>query len=370
MANQEQGDNRTEDPTPRRRQQAREEGRLAKSQELVAGAVLVTGAVLIAGAAGRSVGDYAIELFQVAPGWLSTTDQTVSGAIALMRNLTWRTALAMAPFFVGLLIAAIALGLVQTRGNVSWTPLRPDPARINPIAGFGRLLGADAAINLVKSLLKLTILAGLTYLVLSRLWPRFVAANHADPLEVAGLLGVATNRIAVWIGGAFLLLGLLDYAIQFFRIEKSLKMSKQEVIQEHKEQEGDPQIKARIRQIARQRARQRMLSQVSRADVVITNPTHIAVALRYDPTSGGAPVVLAMGERKLAERIKRIAAAAGVPMVENKPLARALLATCSVGAPIPPAMYVAVAEILAYVYRIRRKLPGAVAARATTGSAR
>ncbi len=162
---------------------------------------------------------------------------------------------------------------------------------------------------------------------------------------------------------AFLAIGALDYVVQFFRLEKSLKMSKQEVIQEHRDQEGDPQIKARIRQIARQRTRQRMLSQVAKADVVITNPTHIAIALKYDVATGGAPVVVGMGERKLAERIKLLARQAGVPMIENKPLARALLATCKVGAPIPPAMYVAVAEILAYVYKMRGRSLTALADR-------
>jgi flagellar biosynthetic protein FlhB len=357
MADQEPGENRTEDPTPRRRQQAREEGRIAKSPELVSAAVLVTGAVLLASVAGRGLGRYAIGLFKTGPGWLVSMEQTSAGVVALVRSLTLRTAIAMVPFLVGIAVVALALGLLQTRGNASWKPLRPDLSRINPLNGFKKILGGEAILNLVKALLKLVVLAGMSYLILRSLWPRFVAANQGGAPMVAELLGHATFQVAFWIGGAFLLLGAFDYAVQFFRIEKTLKMSKQEIVQEHKEQEGDPQIKARVRQIARQRARQRMLSQVSKADVVITNPTHIAVALRYDATSGGAPVVLAMGERKLAERIKRIAAAAGVPMVENKPLARALLATGSVGAPIPPGLYVAVAEILAYVYRRRGRMP-------------
>jgi flagellar biosynthetic protein FlhB len=146
-------------------------------------------------------------------------------------------------------------------------------------------------------------------------------------------------------------------------------MSRQEVVQEYREQEGDPHVKARIRQIARQRARQRMLTSVAKADVVITNPTHIAIALRYDAAVSPAPIVVAMGERKLAERIKLLAKQAGVPLVENKPLARALLATCTVGAPIPPTMYVAVAEILAFVYKMRGRIPGALKTRAAEARA-
>jgi flagellar biosynthetic protein FlhB len=171
-------------------------------------------------------------------------------------------------------------------------------------------------------------------------------------------------RLALTVGLAFLVLGAFDYLVQFHRTEKQLKMSRHEVTQEYKEQEGDPLIKARVRQIARQRARRRMLTQVATADVVITNPTHIAVALKYDVNQAGAPVVVAMGERKLAERIKAIAGKSGVPIIENKPLARALRAACTVGAPIPPAFFIAVAEILAYVYRIRQRMPDAVAAAA------
>jgi flagellar biosynthetic protein FlhB len=274
-------------------------------------------------------------------------------------------AAAMAPLAIGLAVAAIAVGLVQSRGNVSWKPVQPDLSRINPIKGFGRIFGADAAINLLKSTLKLAILGTVTYLVIRRAWPHFADLVGEGPADIGRVLSSATLRMSASIGLAFLALGALDYGIQFFRLEKSLKMSRQEVVQEHREQEGDPHIKARIRQIARQRARQRMLAQVAKADVVITNPTHIAVALRYDLSLAGAPVVVAMGERKLAERIKLIAKGAGVPCIENRPLARALLATGTVGAPIPPALYVAVAEILAYVYRLGRRLPAAVSTAAT-----
>ena len=147
---------------------------------------------------------------------------------------------------------------------------------------------------------------------------------------------------------------LADYAFEVYRYEKSLRMTKQEVLREHKESEGDPLVKSRIRSLQRATSRKRMLRDVSKADVVITNPTHIAVALKYNAGENSAPLVLAMGERKLAERIKALAARAGVPMVENRPLAHALLATAKVGQQIPASLYAAVAEVLAYVYRIRR----------------
>ncbi len=364
MADQDESDNRTEDPTPRRREKAREDGRVAKSPEFAAATMLLAGAVLLSTVGGRAMTEGIVDLFRVGPSWLLVDQPSRVGVVTLLREVTWRAAAAMAPFAIGLAIVGIAVGLIQTRGLYSWKPVEPDFSRIDPIKGFGRIFGSEALVNLVKSSLKLVILGAVVVVVIRRAWPHFVELGEETPADIVSVLSSSTLRMSLSVGLAFLAIGAFDYAIQFFRIEKSLKMARHEVVQEHKEQEGDPQIKARIRQIARQRARQRMLSQVAKADVVITNPTHIAVALKYDAAMSGAPVVLAMGERKLAERIKAIARKAGVPMVENKPLARALLATGMVGAPIPPALYVAVAEILAFVYRAKRRLPAGVAARA------
>jgi len=160
-------------------------------------------------------------------------------------------------------------------------------------------------------------------------------------------------RLVVTSGLAFLAVAGFDYLFQRWRHEQKLKMTRQEVVREHREQEGDPIVKARILSLQRQKARQRMMQRVPTADVVVVNPTHIAVALRYDVSVAPAPLVVAMGERKVAERIKQIAIAHGVPVLQNKPVARALLATAKIGKPIPPALYAAIAEILAFVYRTR-----------------
>ena len=359
----EQGDNRTEEPTARRRQEARDEGRIAKSHEFGAAAMLLAGAVLLAGWGGRAIGAESIGMFRMMPAQLLAGQPSAEGFTVLLRTVTLRAAAAMAPLAIGLAIVGIADGLLQSRGSASWKPLHPDLSRINPMTGFGRIFGTEALFNLVKALLKLLALGAVVVTVLRGAWPHFVALGEQGPADIVTALRSSTLRMSLAISIAFLAIGALDYLVQLFRLEKSLKMSRQDVVQEQREQEGDPQIKARIRQIARQRNRQRMLSQVTKADVVITNPTHIAIALKYDVATSGAPVVMAMGERKLAERIKLLAKSAGVPMVENKPLARALLATCKVGAPIPPAMYVAVAEILAYVYRMRGRGRAALAGR-------
>jgi flagellar biosynthesis protein FlhB len=369
MASDDAPENKTEEPTARRRQSARDEGRIARSPEFAAAALLVAGTLLLASIGGRALGNHVMWVFRSGPAWMVESDSTLAGVVALVRGVTWRMAAALAPLLTGLGIVAIATGLLQSRGAASWKPVHPDLSRISPLKGLQRIFGAEAVLNLVKALFKLVVLAAVTYLVLRGALPRFAALADAGPNEVLSTMESSIVKIGLWVGLAFGVLGAIDYGVQFFRLEKSLKMSRQEVVQEHREQDGDPHVKARIRQIARQRVRQRMLTHVAKADVVVTNPTHIAVALKYDPAGGGAPMVLAMGERKMAERIKLIAKQAGVPLVENKPLARALLATGTVGAPIPPALYVAVAEILAFVYRRRGKVPDAVG-QAALGRAR
>ncbi len=361
MAEDEGSDNKTEAPTPRRREKAREDGQIAKSIELSASVMLLAGSVMLATFAGNAMSRGTIDIFRVGPSWLSTEQPSFLGAVALIRTVVLRIATMLAPLGVGLAVVAVAVGVIQSRGVVSWKPTAPDISRINPVKGFGRIFGVEALINLLKSTLKLVVLGLVGYLVFRAAWPHFIGLVDETPREIGNVLGSAAFRLSATIATAFLAIGALDYGIQFFRMEQKLKMARHEVVQEHREQEGDPQIKARIRQLGRQRTRQRMLSQVAKADVVITNPTHIAIALKYDPSISGAPVVLAMGQRKLAERIKLLAKQSGVPTIENKPLARALLATAVVGAPIPPALYVAIAEILAFVYRARRKAPSALA---------
>jgi flagellar biosynthetic protein FlhB len=357
---QDSAENRTEEATPRRRAKAREEGRIARSTELAAAAILLGGTAVLATFGGSALGDATFGFFRRGPSWLLIRPD-YGNAVSLLREVGLQALLALLPFLGGLAVVALGVGLAQTRGLASWKPLRPDLSRLSPAAGFRRILGAEAGLNLVKSALKLVTLGFVTYLVLRRSWPRFGDLADAAPFRVFDVLRGASLELAATVGLTFLAMGLLDFVVQRFRYERGLRMTRYEVLREFKEQEGDPQIKARIRQIARQRARQRMLSQVARADVVVTNPTHLAVALKYDPLASAAPVVLAMGERKLAERIKLLALRAGVPLVENRPLARALLKTGKVGAPIPAALYVAVAEILAYVYRRRGRMPSAVA---------
>lgn len=349
----EDGQERTEQPTAKRLMQAREEGRVAKSPELTAAVVLMTGAIVLSAAGGGALGGFALRSLRLHASALSMGEMTPAGAATVLRQLVLGFLAALAPFALTASVGAIAVGLVQTRGMVSWGPVKPKLDHLNPMQGVKRLFQMETVITLVKALLKLAILVWVVWMVIARSWPELIVLPDVDVLGTAAVAKALAYRLALLAGGAFLLIAVADYAWQWFRFQKTMRMTRQEVVMEHRETEGDPAVKGRIRQMQRQRARQRMLQAVPTADVVVTNPTHVAVALRYDVEESPAPIVVAMGERKLAERIKSLAKDAGVPCVENVPVARALLATSKVGHAISPALYGAVAEILAWVYRQR-----------------
>ncbi len=351
---------RTESPTPRRREQAREEGQIARSVELSAAAVLLGGSIILSTVGARSLSGYATRLTRESANWLSSGPITTGSGITILRTTAGGFVLASLPFLIGLAGIVLFVNLVQARGVVSWKSIEPKWSHVDPIAGMKRIVNGEAIFTLGKSLAKLTVLAVITYTVISRSWPELVSLVDTTPADIAMVLRNLLLRLAVMTGMAFLVIAAIDYGYQWFKMEKGLRMTRQEVILEQRESEGDPMIKGRIRAMGRALARRRMIQAVPEADVVIVNPTEIAIALKYDTDEAPAPIVVAMGQRKLAERIKAIALGARVPVLENKPVARALLATAVVGKPIPPALYAAVAEILAFVYRHRASIAGTV----------
>lgn len=353
MSENEDGQEKSESPTGRRRQQALDEGQVPRSAELSAAAVLLAGAVGIGALGGRSLGDFSMRVMRESAGALSSGPMTPIGAVTIIRSLSLGLLAALAPFVLGVALVTIAVNLAQSRGALTPGAIAFKWSKLNPASGFQRMFSTDALLNLPKSLLKLAALGWVTWIVLHANWAELVSLAMTGPATVLAVMQTLTVRLVLTVGLAFLVIAFADYAYQLYQHEQSIKMTKQEVRNENRDTEGDPHMKARIRSMQMQRARQRMLQAVSKADVVITNPTHIAVALKYDPEVSPAPIVVAMGERKLAERIKKLARDAGVPMVENKPVARALLATSVLGKSIPPALYAAVAEILAYVFRMR-----------------
>jgi flagellar biosynthetic protein FlhB len=352
------GQDRSESPTPRRREDARSQGRVARSPEVSAAAVVLGGTLALGGFGGTAIADYMGRLLRGTLGSLAAGPLTVEGAVAVLRQAASGMLLALLPFSALLVVTVLLVDGLQAGGVLSWKPVAPQFERISPVAGFKRLLGPEALFQLAKSVLKLAALAAVSVWIIVSSARDLGTLSEVGPQALAAALRGLTLRLALASGGAFLLIAGIDYLFQRLRHERQLRMTRDELRKEMRETEGDPLVKARMQSLARARARQRMMQKVPQADVVVVNPVHIAVALRYDVAVAAAPIVVAMGQRKLAERIKSIALRHGVPVIENRPVAHALLASARVGRPIPPALYAAIAEILAFVYR-RRARPAA-----------
>ena len=343
---------RTEAATPRRREEARQRGDVARSQDLSSAAVLLAGMGALSLAGSQALGTFARNLLAQSASWASARPLTEQSSADLLRTLTAQTLAALSPFLVGMAAVVLVVNLVQARGVFSLEPITVNWSRISPVGGLGRLVSLQSTFTLVKSLLKLAVLGTVAYVAIKGRWYQILSLGEAeDPSETLTVMRSMALNVAVTTSLGFLALAGVDYLFQLQQHEQGLRMTRQEVVREFRETEGDPLIKSRIRAVARALSRRQMMRRVAEADVVVTNPTHLAIALKYDLAEASAPIVLAMGARKLAERIREVARGAGVPLVENPPLAHALFATARVGSPIPPALYLAVAEVLAFVYR-------------------
>lgn len=347
---------RTEDATPRKREDARNEGQVPRSQELTTALALLASSMIV-----NSFGPaLAGSMFStMGYGIVVAGAETLNGeaAVELVRDLGWKVLAALTALVLSVAGVAFASAAIQARGVMSLHPITPQWKRIDPMTNLERLLGVQPWADLAKSLIKLLIVSIVVYVSLAAAWSESMALAQQSPRELIDVIQTYSVRMLRTAGLAYLALAAADYAFQIWQHEKNLRMTKEEVKQEYKQNEGDPLIKAQRRAMGRAFARRQMFQEVPTADVVITNPTHIAVALKYDPERFEAPMVLAMGQRKIAERIKAIARESGVPTVENKPLARALLASARVGTQIPPEMYLAVAEVLAFVMTQRGERP-------------
>ena len=343
---------RTEAPTPKRREDAFLEGRVPRSPELNAAVLFLTSAVVI-NSVGPGIGVQLVALFGTTLAMLGDGARDPGKAVVLLRVTGYATLRIIGLLTAGFVVATLAIGALQGRGLVSGTPLMPKFERINPLVNVKRLFSTQPLADLVKSFVKMGIIGWAVSGVLTRGWGDLTDLGNRDLMAMFPVVQDQVVRMLKNAGLAYLALASLDYAYQLWQHEKSLKMSKEDVRQENKQSEGDPALRHRSRSIARARMRRQMFDDVKTADVVIVNPAHVAVALRYAPTQAPAPVVIAMGERKIAERIKALAFEHRVPIIENKPLARALLASAHVGQMIPAELYAAVAEVLAFVIRQR-----------------
>ena len=348
------GQDKTEVATPRRREEAREKGNVAKSMDLNSVAVLFAGVLglqYLGSDMLRSMIHFTIETYRsltviaVAPEQFHSQ---FSGVISLFGTM-------VGPLLIILLLAGLTINVSQTGFLLAKKALIPKFEKINPLKGFQRMFSMRSVVESIKGFIKIIIVGGISFLVLKGHLEDFWILSNLTAEQTLILLGQIFLELAVKIGLALLVLAVADFAYQKYEYEKNLKMTKQEVRDEMKQYEGSAEVKGRIRSAQRQAARNRMMAAVPDATVVVTNPTFIAVAMKYESgVKGAAPTIVAKGKRKLAERIKQIARENGVPIIENKPLARGLHDTCEIGMEIPFVFYSVVAEVLVQVYQMKQ----------------
>jgi flagellar biosynthetic protein FlhB len=351
---------RTEQPTQKRLEEARKNGQIPRSTDLNAAAV-----VLIAGGAlhflGRSLGGNLFEMMRDALTISRAQALDESSAASMFAASVQHALLACAPVLGLTLVAALLAPLSIGGWNLAFGTLAPDFSRLSPIKGFGRIFSTRGLVELVKAFAKFAIVALIAVMFL---WmktnemlqlgaePTAAAIGHAITLSGHALLAVS---------GGLALIAAVDVPFQLFQHIKSLRMTREEIRQEMKESEGNPEVKGKIRSLQQERARRRMMQEVPKADVVVTNPTHFAVALRYDEKRMRAPIVVAKGVDEVAAKIRELAGEHNVPLFEAPPLARALWRAVDLNEPIPARLYVAVAQVLTYVYQLKTaKRTGAV----------
>lgn len=343
---------RTEDPTPRRREEARDEGRIPRSQELTV-AVSLLGSAAVLSAMTPLAGQKLVEIMGGSLASIGSIQLDPAATTSLLRDVGFRGFVATIGLIVAISGASFVVAALQARGTLSMKPLMPKWERLDPATNAKNLLGMRPIVELLKSLGKLGIVAMAVWVSMRAAVPDALSLAQLSQFGLLFIVKKYAVRMLATAGGAYLALAAADYLYQWWQYEQSLKMTKEEVKQEMKQQDGDPHVKQRRRSLARSYARRQMMRDVPKADVVIVNPTHIAIAIKYDPTVAPAPIVLALGQRLVAEKIKAIAIESGVPIVQNIPLARALVKTAKVGTLIPFDLYMAVAEVLAFVFRTR-----------------
>jgi flagellar biosynthetic protein FlhB len=346
---------KTEQATPRRREEARKKGQVFKSSDLNSAVILLVGSVVLFVTLSLTIDNFRAftELYLLDR---TLTDFDNAYIYKLFVETLYLMGKILFPIFIATFIAALLISYMQVGFIFSAETLNPKLERINPIEGFKRVFSKRALVELSKSLFKVVVTGYIVYSVLRKyfyLFPRFVDMELVASIKA---FSIVLFEMALKVGIAFLVIGVLDYFYQWYEYEKSLKMSKYDVKQEFKQVEGDPLIRSRQRQIQREYAMRRMMTEVPKADVVITNPTHFAVALKYDLEAMDAPQVVARGQDFVALRIREIARENGVTIVENPPLARTLFYSLDIGDFIPEELYQAVAEVLAFVYRQKRKV--------------
>lgn len=347
----------TEEPSQHRLDELKGKGQVAQSRELTGTLVLIAVMITIYFLSSKLMADFGELLKEIFTKDLAKPMEVTDHKA--FTEIAYRCIKFAASCFLPIALASLVFGIMTSIAQVGFIfttePLNPDFNRLNPVSGFMKLFSLKSVTELLKTIAKFAVVGGAVYFAIKSELLVLPAVISYGTKQLLSYIGETTTRIFGTVSVLLLATSAIDYFIQWRRFQLQARMTKQEAKKEAKERDGDPHIKARIRSIQREAARKRMMKAIPKADVVITNPTHIAVAIVYNPEEGFAPRVIAKGGDFLAERIKKIAREHGIPTVENKPLARTLYKHVKVGQMIPRSLYQAVAEILAYVYKIKGK---------------
>ncbi|MCL6495097.1 MAG: flagellar biosynthesis protein FlhB [Ignavibacterium sp.] len=348
-----EGQEKTEQPSSKKLEDARKKGMVAKSVEVNSLLIVVTGLVtifLLQSYIGQQMSSFTINIFN--------SLDVLPKRISLLPNMAFDWFMfffsVLAPVMTAIVIVSIASNIAQVGFKISPEALTPKFSKLNPAKGIKRIFSSRSVVEIIKTLLKFFVISFFTYLILSDLIIAAAYLDNLNPSEI--IIFMLDNAFSLlWkIALLYAVIAAIDFTYQRYKFRKDMMMTKQEVKEEMKQLEGDPTVKGRIRKMQMHAAQQRMMANLPTADVVVTNPTHFAVALKYDMTKDSAPEVIAKGVDLLAQRIKKVAAEHNIPLHEDRELARALYKMCDVGDKIPPSLFKAVAQVLAYVYNLKK----------------
>ena len=335
------GGEKTEQPTSKKLEDARKEGQVAKSKEVANAAGILALFLIVrfyAGTLGEGFVNYFRGMYNAIPDAIQMFDSAVPFATisVILRQMILQMLLMMGPVLLIAVVIAFVCDVVQVKWKLTGKPLQPKFSKLNPVKGFGRIFSKNSIVELIKSIAKIGVIGYIAFSEVQKYASELYLLYDIGLYQAIGLVGDILFSVGIKVAAAYMVIALLDFAYQKWKFRQDMMMTKQEVKDEYKNQEGDPQIKGKQRQR-------------------ITNPTHFAVAIKYDPDRYDAPYVLAKGEDYLAQKIKEIAREHDIEIVENKPLARMLYANVDIGGLIPPELYQAVAEVLAFVYHLKGK---------------
>lgn len=353
------GGEKTEPATSKKLSDARSEGQVCKSRELDQAATLVVLFLMlkvIVSFMGSNFLQIFHDIYNKIPETVSARELNAVVIMSYLHHAVMTSLKLAGPFFAAGVVVAFLINIVQVKWKVSTKPLKPKPDKFNPINGFKRMFSKDSLFELVKSIAKIALISIIAYTALKSHMEEIFLLYNITLQQAIAEIGTLVIDVGFRISIIYCIIGAVDYIYQKHKFNEDMKMTKQEVKDEMKNSEGDPQIKGKQRQRMQEASRRRMMQDVPKADVVITNPTHYAVALKYEADTGTAPVLVAKGADLIAQRIKEIARENHVEIVENKPLARMIYTNVEIGNEIPPELYQAVAEILAAVYRTQNRM--------------